>query len=112
MLRGEGKPKNETWIETASIPGEAITGFHALSLLLVVAEDRLNVVEAAAWRKWLPTLLRFGNMEKDELQPGLRLLKRAYAVMPAEMVEWIERVIDSENERDIFCVDRNRHLLG
>jgi len=95
----EGEPKNETWIETASIPGAAITGFHALSLLLVVAEDRLNVVEAAAWRKWLPTLLRFGNMEKDELQLGLRLLKRAYAVMPAEMVEWIERVIDSENER-------------
>lgn len=95
----EGEPKNEAWIETASIPGEAVTGFHALSLLLVVAEDRLNVVEAAAWRKWLATLLRFGNMEKDELQLGLRLLKRAYAVVPAEMIEWIERVIDSENER-------------
>jgi hypothetical protein len=95
----EGEPKTETWIETASIPGGAITGFHALSLLLIVAEDRLNAVGAPAWRKWLPTLLRFGNMEKDESQLGLRLLKRAYAVVPVEMVEWIERVIASENDR-------------
>jgi hypothetical protein len=93
------EPDNETWIGTAAMPGVAITGYHALSLLLIVAEERLNTLEPTAWRKWLPTLVRYGTMEKDELQLGSRLLKRAYVVAPAEAIMWIERIIDSENER-------------
>lgn len=95
----DGEPENETWIGTAAMPGVAITGYHALSLLLIVSEERLNTLEPKVWRKWLPTLVRYGTMEKDELQVGTRLLRRAYAVAPAEAITWIERVIDSENER-------------
>src|SRR5260370_3211366 len=95
----EGDPRNETWIATASIPGEAITGFTALALLSMVAEDPLDGLAPPAWRKWVPTLLRYGNIEKDDLQLGLRLLKRGYALIPEDLIASLERVIDSENER-------------
>jgi len=95
----EGDPRNETWIATPSIPGEAITGFHGLALLLLVAEDRLDALPPSAWSKWMPMLLRHGNMEKDDLELGVRLLKRAYALIPEDVIASLERVIDSENER-------------
>lgn len=95
----EGDPQNETWVGTSTVPYAAETGYHALALLLTVAQAKLKTVGANIWAKWVPVLLWGRCSQGDTLQFRTRLLKRAYAVVPSEVRASIERVIDSENER-------------
>jgi hypothetical protein len=94
----EGDPQNGEWFQTSSIPYPPIAGFHALALLAVVEDPRLNTLSKAAWSKWIPILLRIATSERDELQS--RLLRRAHELLPDETVKRILEIIDGENERN------------
>jgi hypothetical protein len=96
----EGDPQNDEWFRTSSIFYTAIGGFHALALLMVMEDARLNSVSREIWRKWVPLLLRFLDGRRDELQLQSRLLRRAHELVPDEIVERIVELIDSENERN------------
>ena len=95
----EGDPKNDAWFWTSSIPFSAISGVHALALLMVTGDARLNVLSTDVWAKWVPVLLRFAH-GKNELQLQSRLLRRAHQLVSEEATKWILALIDSENERD------------
>ncbi len=96
----EGDPQNSEWFRTSSISYPPIAGFHALALLMVIEDPRLDTLSKEVWCKWIPILLRFLTGEKDELQLQSQLLRRAHELVSDEVLKRILELIDSENERN------------
>ena len=96
----EGDPQNNEWFRTSSISYPPIAGFHALALLMVMQDPRLDSLTREVWTKWVPILMRFTTGENDELHLQSRLLRRAHELVPNELVSRFLELIDSENERD------------
>ena len=94
----EGDPQNDEWFRTSSIPFTAKGEFHALALLMVTEDRRLESLSRAVWAKCTPILLR-SHGGRDELQLQSRLLRRAHEVVSDEALKRILELIDSENER-------------
>jgi hypothetical protein len=103
----EGDPENEKWFNTSSISGAAIGGFRALALLLIAAEDGLRVLSSDVWRKWVPVLLRYPHGGGDELNLQPRLLRMACSRIPEQVVDWVRRMIEGENERSGYFFAAN-----
>jgi hypothetical protein len=103
----EGNPQNEEWFGTPTITYAAFVGFRALALLLVAGEEKLQAISTETWRKWIPILLRYPYSESHELKLQKRLLQRAYSLVPEEMIERVNQLIDHENEQSghLFIVN-------
>jgi predicted NACHT family NTPase len=104
----DGDPENEKWIETSNISYSAIAGFRALALLLTQDRDKLRSLSSAVWRKWVPILLRYPNTSGKIAPLQQQLLKRAYASVPQDVIEFLNRIIDRENAQfaHVFIADQ------
>jgi hypothetical protein len=94
----EGDPENEKWFGTRSTPYIAIGGFHALALLMVASSERLDEISIEAWRKWIPIILTFPFGHANELELQSDLLRRAYKLLPEEIIERIKQLIEAKNK--------------
>jgi hypothetical protein len=96
----EGNPQNDEWYRTQSIFFSAIGGFHALRLLMITGDPRLESLSMGVWAKWVPVLLKYSYENANEAQLRLTLLRRAHELVLDETSKWILELIDAENERD------------
>lgn len=96
----EGDPENDKWFGTRSTPYTAISGIHALALLMIQRNESLNQIPTAVWRKWIPVILTFpfGHSKELDFQSGL--LKHAYELLPEEVIKRIQQLIEAKNKSD------------
>ena len=59
----EGDPQTNEWFRSSNISYLPIAGFHALALLMVMQDPRLDSLTREVWTKWVPILMRFTTGE-------------------------------------------------
>jgi hypothetical protein len=96
----DGDAENDKWFGTRSTPYSAISGFHALALLMVAGNEHLSRISTGAWQKWIPIILTFpfGRAKELDLQAGLLTL--AYNLLPGEVTERVRQLIEAKNKSD------------
>lgn len=96
----DGDPENDKWFGTRNTPYTAISGIHALALLMVARNESLNQIPPAVWAKWVPVILTFpfGHSKEVNVQSGL--LKLAYGLLPEEVINRIQQLIEAKNSSD------------
>jgi len=96
----EGDPENDKWFGTRSTPYTAISGIHALALLMVVRHESLNQIPTAVWGKWIPIILTFPFGHSKEADVQSVLLKLVYKLLPEEVIKRMQQLIDAKNKSD------------
>jgi hypothetical protein len=105
-----GDPKNDTWLETNSWPGEAVAGFHALVLLARVEETFVEHMPQEIWTRWTPVLMTFFRQNAPETTN--HLLDLAYRAIPDEFLGLLSRRIIAELKHSghAFVLSQIDHL--
>jgi hypothetical protein len=106
-----GDPQVEEWFGTRTIWRPAFAGYRILYFLLQLPEILENI-EPSIWKKWASIIVAFpSHILSQEREPHQKLVAKAYANAPEEMIRFLIELIGKRDEEgsEVFLAHELLH---